>query len=58
MCGACGKINKTLTLADRKWTCGCGATHNRDKLAANNIFREGVSSLGVGEVRALAPIPA
>lgn len=58
MCGACGKINKTLTLADRKWTCGCGATHSRDKLAANNIFREGASSLGLGDVRALAPIPA
>lgn len=37
MC-SCGKINPKLKLKDREWTCGaCGATHDRDILAANNI---------------------
>jgi len=34
----CGVVNKELTLKDRVWTCKhCGATHDRDVLAANNI---------------------
>lgn len=34
----CGCVNKELTLNDRLWTCSeCGATHDRDLLAANNI---------------------
>lgn len=36
MC-SCGKINEELTLKDREWTCSCGAFHDRDVLAANNI---------------------
>ena len=36
----CGVVNRSLTLLDRKWTCdSCGATHDRDVLAANNIKR-------------------
>ena len=36
----CGALNRDLTLKDRVWTCGsCGATHDRDILAANNIKR-------------------
>jgi putative transposase len=36
----CGVINRNLTLSDRKWKCeSCGATHDRDVLAANNIKR-------------------
>lgn len=36
----CGVINRTLSLSDRVWTCPtCGATHDRDVLAANNIKR-------------------
>lgn len=36
----CGVINRTLKLSDRVWTCdACGATHDRDVLAANNIKR-------------------
>lgn len=39
MC-TCGNINHNLTLAMRKWTCPkCGAIHDRDLLAANNIKR-------------------
>jgi putative transposase len=34
----CGVINRELTLADRTWTCSsCGASHDRDVLAAQNI---------------------
>ena len=35
---SCGVINKDLKLSDRTWTCkSCGATHDRDILAACNI---------------------
>ena len=37
LCGVCGLINDELTLADREWTCECGAHHNRDQNAANNL---------------------
>jgi putative transposase len=37
LCGACGLINSKLTLADREWVCECGARHNRDLNAANNL---------------------
>lgn len=36
-CNVCGKINKDLTLSDRKWICNCGAEHDRDFLASCNI---------------------
>lgn len=36
-CADCGKINDELTLADREWTCECGAHHDRDYNAAKNI---------------------
>jgi len=36
----CGVINKELKLSHRTWTCNnCGATHDRDVLASNNIKR-------------------
>ena len=38
MC-SCGKLNHELKLSDRKWTCECGLTHDRDVLAAQNIKR-------------------
>ncbi|HEY3228736.1 MAG TPA: transposase, partial [Roseiflexaceae bacterium] len=41
LCPACGAINGDLTLADRVWTCGCGAVHHRDLNAARNIDHEG-----------------
>lgn len=37
MCSCCGKINKELTLKDRKWTCVCGSVLDRDINAAVNI---------------------
>jgi len=39
----CGVINKDLRLSDRHWTCSsCGAEHDRDLLASNNILSEGI----------------
>lgn len=45
MCRHCGSINHELTLSDRVWTCGCGATINRDENAAINIMNEGLRML-------------
>lgn len=42
----CGYVNKQLQLKDRQWTCPeCGAVHNRDLLAAQNILRQGIAEL-------------
>ncbi|MEV4806202.1 RNA-guided endonuclease TnpB family protein [Nonomuraea sp. NPDC049421] len=38
LCGACGAINRDLTLADRVWSCGCGLKHDRDVNAARNLL--------------------
>ena len=36
----CGAQNRSLTLADRTWRCEeCSQTHDRDRLAAENIKR-------------------
>jgi putative transposase len=52
LCSVCGHLNDAITLRDRVWTCeGCGTTHQRDRNAATNIYREGASSLGGGCVR-------
>jgi putative transposase len=45
LCRACGSINETLTLADRVWTCPCGASHDRDDNAAETIRLVGLSHL-------------
>jgi putative transposase len=43
----CGYVNKGLKLTDREWICPvCGARHDRDLLAANNILRRGIDELG------------
>jgi putative transposase len=47
LCHSCGEINNELTLADRVWTCSCGAVHARDINAAINIKNEGCRMLGI-----------
>ncbi|MCW3818834.1 transposase [Micromonospora sp. DR5-3] len=43
-CSACGRINTTLALNDRVWTCpGCGVEHDRDINAAKNILAAGLA---------------
>jgi transposase len=45
-CHCCGWRNEELTLADREWTCGgCGARHDRDNNAAQNILARGIGKL-------------
>ena len=40
---SCDKINHTLKLSDRIWTCPhCNVTHDRDILASNNIKKIGL----------------
>ncbi|MFG3689314.1 zinc ribbon domain-containing protein, partial [Micromonospora sp. NPDC047740] len=40
----CGRINTTLALNDRSWTCpGCKAEHDRDINAATNILAAGLA---------------
>lgn len=42
-CSCCGAIVGELPLNVRVWTCAsCGATHDRDGNASQNIFREGL----------------
>ena len=44
---SCGVKNDNLKLSDRVWTCGsCGAIHQRDLLASQNVLKEGRRSLG------------
>lgn len=41
MCSNCGVIGDKKPLHVREWTCGCGATHDRDVNAAINILTAG-----------------
>lgn len=48
MCSSCGYVTETLPLDVRRWTCPhCEATHNRDKNAAKNIYKEGKRTVGI-----------
>ena len=39
-CGACGRVNRTLTLAQRSWRCPeCHSAHDRDRNAATNLLK-------------------
>jgi putative transposase len=40
-CSACGAVQGQMPLQVRTWTCGCGATHDRDFNAACNILAAG-----------------
>ncbi len=50
-CSSCGSVEGPKGLSDlgkRRWTCSCGAEHDRDVNAAKNIARFGLESLAVG----------
>ena len=43
MCSRCGSLYEgKWSLAIRKWSCACGASHDRDHNAAINIHKEGL----------------
>ncbi|WP_141577993.1 RNA-guided endonuclease TnpB family protein [Actinomadura sp. WMMA1423] len=41
LCSACGTAAEAMPLNVRTWTCPCGAVHDRDVNAANNILAAG-----------------
>ncbi|WP_229813399.1 RNA-guided endonuclease InsQ/TnpB family protein [Lentzea flava] len=43
LCSACGALTSAMPLHLRTWTCGCGATHDRDVNAARNILAAGLA---------------
>ncbi|MFD7559752.1 MULTISPECIES: RNA-guided endonuclease InsQ/TnpB family protein [unclassified Streptomyces] len=51
LCSACGALADAMPLSIREWTCGnCGAFHDRDVNAAENLLAAGlaVSACGAG----------
>ena len=47
MCNKCGYIKQDLKLSDRSWTCpNCGAFHDRDINAAQNILESALTTAG------------
>lgn len=48
ICSCCGKQTE-LTLNDRVWSCACGATHDRDVNAAQNILAAGIAVSACGD---------
>jgi putative transposase len=42
-CSDCGAVNEALTLAERRWTCVCGAEHDRDVNAARNLLKRSIA---------------
>lgn len=50
-CSQCGSIEGPKGVAGlgiREWICSCGAEHNRDTNAAQNILRRGLATLAEG----------
>ncbi|MGI5288867.1 RNA-guided endonuclease InsQ/TnpB family protein [Nonomuraea polychroma] len=43
LCSACGTVQQALPLDVREWACDCGARHDRDANAANNILAAGLA---------------
>ncbi|MGW8886725.1 RNA-guided endonuclease InsQ/TnpB family protein [Streptomyces sp. NPDC055749] len=48
LCSTCGTVRDKLPLNVREWTCGCGATHDRDVNAARNILAAGLAVTACG----------
>ena len=50
-CSSCGSVEGprgSNDLGIRRWTCSCGAEHDRDVNAAQNIARRGLATLAEG----------
>ena len=45
LCNVCGVKNTSLRLGETRWTCVCGASHDRDINAAVNLRNIAVSSM-------------
>ncbi|GIH82430.1 transposase [Planobispora rosea] len=43
LCSACGAVQQSMPLGVRTWQCACGATHDRDVSAAQNILAAGLA---------------
>jgi ribosomal protein S27AE len=52
ICPECGNKNK-LTLKERRYTCGCGYSEDRDRKAAHSILQEGIKLLAEAETAGL-----
>ncbi|MFC9357283.1 RNA-guided endonuclease InsQ/TnpB family protein [Rhodococcus sp. NPDC057014] len=48
-CSVCGEVASTMPLNVRKWTCRCGAVHDRDVNAARNILAVGLAVAACGD---------
>ncbi|AUG81808.1 transposase [Kitasatospora sp. MMS16-BH015] len=49
LCSSCGTLQGRMQLDVREWTCGCGATHDRDVNAAINILAAGLAVAACGD---------
>lgn len=49
VCSTCGALQDALPLSVRAWTCGCGATHDRDVNAAKNNLAAGLAVAACGD---------
>ena len=49
VCSACGALRDGMPLNVRKWTCRCGARHDRDVNTARNIRAAGLAVLACGD---------
>jgi putative transposase len=48
-CSACGAITAKMPLSVRKWTCQCGAVHDRDVNAAKVLLAAGLAVAACGD---------
>jgi putative transposase len=49
LCSNCGALQPEMPLKFREWTCGCGASHDRDVNAARNLLAAGLAVAACGD---------